>query len=248
MNHIEIKKIQTTYGYTENDWVIDEKTLPEYLDAWKLESKDEYLKSMGSFEGLCPAWNKDIDWMGVVIVVEVEKTDDFVYWNRIGYVLHENEDFEEEKKCGILYTDFYSGRYRDNICWIKNTDWVFDRTEYRKMVNSFREIQTMEQLKRIEREESMAIIECANMLADLTTDGRKILQEHMKDFGEILLHVLAGDLVTEPLIELLQFHKERMSAIEIYAKAIEVMWKIGNEEVLKWNSMMAGVKVLEDTD
>lgn len=358
MNHIEIKKIQTIHGYEENYWVIDGKTLPEYLSVWTAESEDDYLKAFGSFGGMCPAWNKDMDWAGdvrfvwkliemdktilplllceedpdfscVVIVVEVEKTDDFIFWNRIGYVLHENEDFEEEKKCGILYTDSYSEedwkRYGDNIafanvdsplwqkwisenwdeelyrrrmnytlpyyqteeniCWIKETDWVFDRAEYNEMVNLFWNIQTMEQLKRIETRESIDVIECANMLADLTSGGRKKLEEHIKDYSEILLHVLAGELVTEPLIELLKSYKERVSTIEVYSKAIEVMWEIGNdevvnvvdvtilerlsddeyvwqkfgtfisdefknyinEEVLKWNIMMAGAGYLGET-
>lgn len=219
---------------------------------------------------------EDLDFSCIVIVVKVEKTEDFVYWNKIGYVLHENEDVEEEKKRGILYTDSYSEedweRYGDNIalesvnsplwknwisenwdeelyrrrvnytlpyyqtegniCWIKDVDWVFDRTEYNKMVNSFREFQIMERLKCIENKEYMDITKCANMLADLTTDGRKILQKHIKDYNEVLLHLLAGDLVTEPLIDLLKYHKERTSAIEIYSKAIEVMWKIGNDEVV----------------
>ena len=78
----------------------------------------------------------------------------------------------------------------------------------------------------------MDVTECANMLADLTTDGRKILQEHIKDFNEILLHILVGDLVTEPLITLLKFHKEETGMIEIYSKVIEVMWKMGNDEVV----------------
>ena len=38
----------------------------------------------------------------MVIVVEVNKTKDFVYWNRIGYVLQEKEDFEQEKRSGII--------------------------------------------------------------------------------------------------------------------------------------------------
>ncbi len=128
----------------------------------------------------------------------------------------------------------------------------------------------------------MDVTECAKMLADLTIDGRKILQEHLNDFNGILLHILVEDLVTEPLISLLQSHQEKADLIEIYVKAIEDMWKNGNdeavnvvdvtilerlsdeedvwqkfgtyisnefknyinEEVLKWNMMMSGVKAL----
>lgn len=305
MNHIKVQKIQTPHGYKDNYWIIDGKALTEYLDKWAAEVQDEYLKSIGSFSGLYPAWNKELDWAGdtrfiwkliemdsvilpillceedldfscIVIVVEVEKTKDFVYWNRIGYVLHENENFEEEKKNGILNTNAYSDRdwekYGDNIalesvnsplwkqwisdnwdeelyrrrmnytlpfyqtegnvCWIKNVEWVFDKSEYDQMVKMFREMQTIKQLQNFAQNGVMDIFECANMLADLTANGRQVLEEHRNDFGEILLHVLAGDLVTEPLIDLLKYHMDRKITIQIYCNAIEVMWKNGDEKVV----------------
>lgn len=176
MNYIEVQEIQTPYGYKESFWLIDKKALPEYLNTWAAESKDKYLKLIGSFFGLCPAWSKELDWAGdirfvwsviemdsavlplllcpedldfscIVIVVEVEKTKDFVYWNRIGYVLHEKEDFEEEKKNGILNTACYSDedweKYGDNIA-LENVDsplwkqWISDNWEeelYRRRMN-----------------------------------------------------------------------------------------------------------------
>ncbi|MBQ3513211.1 MAG: hypothetical protein IJA32_05345 [Lachnospiraceae bacterium] len=305
MNHIEIKKMQTPYRYKENFWVIDGKALPEYLNEWALESKDTYLKSIGSFFGLYPAWGKGLDYKGdirfvwkliemdsavlplllcsddldfscIVMVVDVEKTKDFVYWRRIGYVLHEKEDFKEEKKCGILYLESYSDedweKYGDNIaleqvdslfwkqwisenweeelfrrrmnytlpfyqtegnvCWIKNVEWAFDRFEYDKMVNQFWQTETINQLQNFNENNVMSIEKCANMLADLTPEGKQRFKEHLKDFNEILLHVLAGDLITEPLIDLLKHHMDRKTEIQIYCKAIEVMRKNGDDEVV----------------
>lgn len=74
MNHIEVKNMQTPYGYKDNYWSIDGKTLPEYLSIWALEPRDEYLKSIGSFSGLCPAWSKELDWAGDIRFV----------WKRFG--------------------------------------------------------------------------------------------------------------------------------------------------------------------
>lgn len=134
----------------------------------------------------------------------------------------------------------------------------------------------------IRKVQAMNIIDCANMLEELIPNGKQVLEEHIKDFDEILLHLLAGDLVTEPLITLLKHHMDRKDTIKIYCKAIEVMWKNGdeavvnvvdvtilerlsdeekvwqrfgtfisdefkkyiNEEVLKFNLMMGGVKPL----
>lgn len=65
---------------------------------------------------LCP---EDAAFSCIVIVAEVEKTKDFVYWNRIGYVLHDMENFDEEKQNGILNLEKYSDddweKYGDNI-------------------------------------------------------------------------------------------------------------------------------------
>lgn len=214
MNHIEVKKIPTQYGYEERYWVIDGKSLPEYLDMWADESEDSFLKSIQPFLGLYPAWGRQLNWEGdirfvwkmidmdsvilpllvceddldfdcIVIVADVEKTKDCVYWKRIGYVLHDNEDLEEEKKNGILNLSVYSDddweKYGDNIalehvnspewnewisknwdeelyrrrmnytlpyyqtegsiCWIKDSDWVFERFEYDQMVKTFLEME-----------------------------------------------------------------------------------------------------------
>ncbi len=257
MNHIEVKEIQTPYGYKDNYWVIDGRALPEYLNTWALESQDEYLKSIGSFLGLCPAWHKDITWAGdirfvwkliemdstvlplllceddldfscIVIVVDVEKTKDFVYWKRIGYVLHEKENTDS-------YSDedntlpFY--QTAGNVCWIKNTEWVFDKSEYDQMVNMFREMQTIKQLHKFPENAVMKVTDCADMLAGLTSDGKQMLDEHRKEFGEILIHVLAADFVVEPLIDLLKYHMDRKITIQMYCKAIEVMWKNGDDRV-----------------
>lgn len=261
MNHIEVQSIQTPYGYKEKFWVIDGKALPEYLNMWASESQDAYLKLIDSFFGLCPAWSKELDFKGdirfvwklvgmdsavlplllcaddldftcIVIVVEVEKTKDFVYWRRIGYVLHENEDFEEELyRRRMNYTQpFY--QEEGNVCWIKSVERVFDKYEYDEMVKCFWEMKTMNQLQNFADNDVLNIQKCANMLADLTPDGRIILEEHVKDFNEILLHVLAGDLVTEPLIDLFMHHMDRKMEIQIYCNAIEVMWKNGDDEVV----------------
>lgn len=218
---------------------------------------------------------EDLDFSCIVIVAEVEKTKDVVCWNRIGYVLHEKEDFEEEKKNGILNTYVYSPEdweqyggnialekvdsplwkqwisahweeelYRrrmnytlpfyqteGNIQWIKNVRWEFPRGEYEEMVNQFREVEIMKELQRFGINDVMSVIDCANMMAELTLDGRQKLEGHRKDFDGILLHVLAGELVTEPFINLLKFYPDRQRTAQMYCEAIEVMWKNGDKEV-----------------
>lgn len=78
----------------------------------------------------------------------------------------------------------------------------------------------------------MNITDCANMLADLTVNGKQVLEEHKENFHEILLHVLAGELVTEPLIDLLKYHMDKRTAICEYCKVIEDMWKNGDDAVI----------------
>ncbi len=113
MNHIDITFIKTQCDNYENYWTIDGVALPILLDS---RDKDLDVR-IKSFVGLCPAWNLDLkrqgdvqfvwelielehvmlplllnseerDFTDIVIVVDVDKTKDFIYWDRIGYVLH----------------------------------------------------------------------------------------------------------------------------------------------------------------
>ncbi len=308
MNHIKIQKTITPYGYEEDYWCIDGKILPDYLDEHITESADEYLKDLGSFMGLCPAWSKELDFKGdvhfvwelirrdnstilpillcpddldfscTVIVVEVEKTKDFVYWNRVGYVLHDNEDFEEEKRSGILCLEAYSDgdweKYGDNIahentnnhmwkkwisdnweeelyrrrmnytlpyyetegnvCWFQDLNWCFVRDEYETMVRGFWERTTLEHLQNILKQDNnrkMNVEECARLMTELTFAGKEMLQEHINDYSEILLHILASEMVSEPLINLLSRTNENKTITDCYISLIEIMWKKGDEAV-----------------
>lgn len=306
MNQIEIRNITTPYEYQELFWVIDGKALPDYLCAWASKFNDDKIISlMKPFNGLCPAWVKDLDWRAdvrfvwtliekessilpillcpddldfscIVVVVEVEKTKDFVYWSRIGYVIHDNENFEEEKKNGILNINAYSDRdwsmYGDNIafakvdsdewyqwisenwddelyrrrmnytspyyqtdgnvCWIQDMNWFFDRVEYDHMTNAYWEFQTLKQLNEFAQRDKMSVKECADFLSSLTRTGKELLEKHLNDYGEILLHLFASEQVGEPLINLLSKKAESKNYVSIYCKAIEIMWKYGNEAVV----------------
>lgn len=308
MNHIKIQRVMTPYEYEEDYWYIDGKILTDYLDECINESADEYLKNLGSFMGLCPAWSKelnhkgdvrfvwelirrenttiiplllcpdDLDFSCIVIVIEVDKTKDFVYWGRVGYVTHKNANFEEEKRSGILCVEAYSDedweKYGDNIalesttsylwkewigknwdeelyrrrmnytlpyyetegnvCWFRDLNWCFVRDEYEAMVQEFWERTTLEHLQNILKQDNsrtMTIDECAHLFSELTFDGKAILQEHIDDYSEILLHILASDMVSEPLMDLLNRYDEKSLLIDCYISLIEIMWKLGDEAV-----------------
>ena len=300
MNHIKVQKVMTPYGYEEDYWCIDEKVLPNHLDECITESADEYLKDLGSFMGLCPAWSKELNYKGdvrfvwelirredatilpillcpddldfscIVIVVEVDKTKDFVYWGRVGYVTHKIPYYETE----------------GNVCWFHDLNWCFTRDEYESMVRDFWERATLEHLQNILKQDSNRKIsreECACLMTELTFEGKAMLQEHIADYSEILLHILASEMVSEPLLDMLLRYNKTTPMIECYILLIEIMWKKGdeavqnvvdvtilerlsdadgvwqkfgrfispefkqyiNQEVLAFNAMMWGVKALE---
>ena len=52
---------------------------------------------------------------------------------------------------------------------------------------------------------------------------------------------MVKDLVTKPLIDLLQCHIDREGIIQLYCKAIEIMWKYGDDAVKN----IADVTILE---
>ncbi|MBQ8983887.1 MAG: hypothetical protein IJ079_09910 [Lachnospiraceae bacterium] len=317
MNHINVTEVKTQYGYTENYWTIDGVDLPTLLDLHVKDTDDDYIKSeIKSFAGLCPAWNLDLEWRGdvrfvwkligmdsvtlplllceddkdftcIVVVVEMEKNSDFVYWNRIGYVLHDNENFDDEKKSGIMDLEKYSEddweKYGDNIAlaeidskewrqwinehwdeelyrrrmnytlpyykkaenikWFVQTDWVFDCNEYESMVDKFRKAQCKKYLSRLKEDtvDKIDIHKSAGILADVLPNGEKVLEEHLMNYGEVLLHVLASELITEPLIESLNHSDRNAELIEIYCETIELLWLHGDDLVVN----VVDVTVLE---
>ena len=65
-----------------------------------------------------------MDFSCIVIVAETEKTDEYVYWKRIGTVSHSNESLKEAKEHGIVFADSYS-----DDDWIKYRDAAFMRVD-----------------------------------------------------------------------------------------------------------------------
>ena len=86
------------------------------------------------------------------------------------------------------------------------------------------------------------------MMADLSDNGWEILEGHKKDYHEILLHVLAGELVTEPLIDLLGYHMDKENEIQKYCKAIEDMWKNGDDRVVNVVDVTILERLSDDED
>lgn len=82
--------------------------------------------------------------------------------------------------------------------------------------------------------------QCAEKIARLSPDGKQMLENHIAMYGEILLHVLAGDSITESLIELLRWNKQ-VELIMEYCNLIEDMWLDGNDDVIN----VVNVTILE---
>ena len=81
---------------------------------------------------------------------------------------------------------------------------------------------------------------CAELLADNIPGADRIYEEHINAYGEILLHVLAGDVIDKPLTELLKDNTQK-ELIGVYCDIVEKMWRYGDEDVKN----VADVTVLE---
>lgn len=173
MNSISVNVIKKTENWNDIEWFIDEIRLADHLVDKKIE---ELPRNVEPFDDLCPAWTQkleysgdtrfiwhliglnnaivplymcpdDLDFSCIVLVVEVEKTDDFVYWKRVGYADIKNYDFQEEKRCGILcieaYTDDDWEKYGDNIAlaeldseeWYEWVSANWEEELYRRRMN-----------------------------------------------------------------------------------------------------------------
>lgn len=247
-NHIKLGKVHTAYGQEQLLWSIDGKSLPEYLQSWAADFPDnKMVMAMAPFSDLYPAWAKDLECEGdvrfvwetieldkavlplllcpddtdfscIAVMAQVEKTEDFVYWHRVGVVLHDRE------------RPFY--QTEGNVFWMKETDWVFDRGEYEDMVQEYWEIETEREMRHFQPREKFTIKTCAEMISRLTRKGWRALEEHLRDYDEILLHLFAGEYISEPLLDMLGKKYPSRRSMEIYCRAIEIMWQYGDEAVV----------------
>lgn len=254
MNHIKIENMTTPYGYKELHWFIDGKALVDYLEEWAPGFDEQTMHYIKIFRDLSPAWTKELDWYGdvrfvwkliedesavlpvllcsddldfscIVMVVEVEKTRDFIYWKRIGYV------DEELYRRRMNYTYPYY-RTEGNVRWIYEMNWTFSKDEYNQMADNYWKYETLIQLNTYKRETRMTVKDCAHLISTLTRNGKELLSEHIYDYGEILLHLFAGEQIGEPLVRLFSSGSDDKTAISIYCKATEIMWRYGNDAVI----------------
>lgn len=149
VHSIRIAALQTIYGYQEHYWLIDGEPIVSILERWVQEGRCPNLEIFCTVMGLLPAWTgkllwasenrfvwemidspdplnvpllvceEDCDFSCIVILVRIRKTENFVFWEKLGLLSHENEDGEKEKCSGILCLEAYTAndweQYGDNI-------------------------------------------------------------------------------------------------------------------------------------
>ena len=138
MNTLEIRKIPVSEKYENECFFIDGIPLHEYLKKWYRENGwGGIQRPIAPVDDLAVTWTapfdndgdarfmrwlfgkeklnlpilscpEDLDFSCIVIVAEIEKTDDCVFWKRIGRVNHSIESLEEENEHGIVFVDSYS--------------------------------------------------------------------------------------------------------------------------------------------
>ena len=154
MNTLEIKRMLVSEKYENECFIIDNIPLHEYLIKWYQHNGwGEISQPIAPVHNLAVTWTglfdndgdarfmrwllkkdklnlpilscpDDMDFSCIVIVAEIEKTDEFVYWKRIGTVNHSIERLEERKEHGIVFVDSYS-----DDDWIKYRDAAFMRVD-----------------------------------------------------------------------------------------------------------------------
>lgn len=252
MNHIDVVEVTNPNGYIVQELTIDGVSHGQWLDKHTEGSEDEHIAAfIRPFSELLFAWSHDIDCKGdrrfvrtligmdsapipillceddpdfscIVIVADVEKTEDFVYWNRIGYVTHNGESLEEEMKRGIVYIKSYT----DN-------DWVFDRQEYDHVVAKYYELQKLRQsedlLNSMDGEQNCE--ECAKILEEILPMGEKVLQKQMDEYGEILFDPYICDVIASPLKDLVRSKEPDKILLETYLNALKILKRHGDVHV-----------------
>lgn len=73
--------------------------------------------------------------------------------------------------------------------------------------------------------------QCTSLILKYFPEYKKIAEEHLHDYSEILLHIFCAETINYPLIALLQTNKET-EQIKKYCSLIEQLWREGNDEVV----------------
>lgn len=79
---------------------------------------------------------------------------------------------------------------------------------------------------------------CGDMFAERLPDGKRILFEHTEFYGELLLHIIVGEMINYPLTKLLRENDDPQQ-IKVYCDVIEDMWHFGDNAVI--NAMEVSV-------
>ena len=72
----------------------------------------------------------------------------------------------------------------------------------------------------------------AKAIASFLPNGEKLLEDHYIDYGELLLHVLTSEMISEPFIDLIKDKRSSDHELNLYQKAIKLMLQNGDEDVL----------------
>ena len=136
---------------------------------------------------------------------------------------------EEIFRRRINYT--YSNFFKDeNILWFADLGFSFDRNEYDKMIDEYWNSESLICLEKYSTTK-MNLKDCVELIKSIHRNGYEVLEEHLADFGEVLLHVYASEEIGNPLFELLK-NQGNEELIKIYSKVVELMWKYGDEAVV----------------
>ena len=165
MNKLEIKNVIISKNYENECFFIDDIPFHEYLKKWYEElDLGEIKQLLAPADALAITWKAsfdndgdarfmrwllkkdtlnlpilscpdDLDFSCIVIVAEIEKTDDHVFWKRIGSINHSIENREEELEHGIVFVDNYSDddwkEYADEAFMrINSPEWLEWRSSH----------------------------------------------------------------------------------------------------------------------
>lgn len=189
--------------HTGEDFHEEKKSGILKLEAYSDEDWEKYGDNIALEEVDSPAWSQ---WISENWVEEL-------YRRRMNYTLP---------------------RYQTegNVFWMKEVNWVFDRLEYENTVQEYWEIATWRQLEDCHSRGKLSVRDGARLIASLERHGWESLEEHLRDYGEILLHIFASEHIGEPLLQMLEQTSVPERRVRIYCRAIENLWQYGDEAVV----------------
>lgn len=133
----------------------------------------------------------------------------------------------------------------NNVEWLSQIDLDYNIFEFYREIREYWYINSKEYFDGYG--ETVGLNNIEELLGQLDLVNYDRIAEHHRDYEGLYEHVLVGDLVNEPLIDLLKYGKERKE-LDMYFAFIELLFRNGDQAVKNVLDVTILERIIGDTE